>query len=54
MLDVSVFDPCHPWPNCLAASRTASTVWSMSAFVVRKFVMQARRANLPWTVAFDK
>src|SRR5689334_6145530 len=46
--------PCKSAAKFLPASRTTSIVSSMSAFVVRKFVMHARNANFPFTVAFDK
>ena len=41
-------------PSFPAASLTAAIVSSMSTFVVLKFVMHARSANFPFTVAFDR
>ena len=46
-VSTSVFIRAYPWPNCFAASRTTANVSSISAFVVRKFVMHARNANFP-------
>src|SRR6185369_8466728 len=37
-----------------ATSRMAAIVSSISVFVVRKFVIHARRAKRPFTVAFDR
>ncbi len=42
------------WPGQPASSRTTVSTRSTSACVVRKFVMQARRAKRPSTVAFDR